>query len=260
MLFSGHNFSEIKDYLDAAAAYFNQPAFIAEDPVQIPHLFTRKEDREIAGFFAAIMAWGSRKTILAKARELITRMDSLPFDFVTDRDERKYKRLNGFVHRTLKAEDLIFLFEGLSRIYRQKGGMELLLSPLPGEEHSGPAINRFREALLTTPHEKRAEKHLANPAAGSAAKRLNMFLRWMVRKDACGVDMGIWKSDPALLLCPLDLHSGRTARRLGLLKRPTDDWQAVLELTHQLLAFDPADPVRYDFALFGLSRYPGLKW
>jgi len=259
MFYTGQNFDEIKGYLDAAVCYFNQPAFIAEDPIQIPHSFERKEDREIAGFLAAIMAWGSRRTILAKAGELLSRMDSLPYDFLMNQDARKYLRFNGFAHRTLKPEDIVFILEGLTRVYRQPGGMEAMLIPLPGEMNTGAAICRFRQEILMVPHEKRSEKHLANPAAGSAAKRLNMFLRWMVRKDGCGVDLGLWKTDPARLLCPLDLHSGRTARRLGLLNRPSDDWQAVLELTHQLALFNPRDPVQYDFALFGLSRYPGIK-
>lgn len=244
---------ELKEYLEEKVIFYNQPTFIAEDPISIPHLFTKKEDIEIAGFLSATLAWGQRVTIINKSRELLKRMENSPFDFVSNASENETGTLSSFVHRTFQGEDCIYFLHALQQIYKNKGGLETAFTTgYLYNQSIKEAIHHFRELFFGFEHLNRTRKHIPDPVTGSAAKRLNMYLRWMVRKDNKGVDFGIWKNiNPAHLMCPLDLHSGRVARQLGLLTRKQDDWQAVEELTANLRTFDAADPVKYDFALFG---------
>ena len=252
--------TELKQFLESRAEEYNRPFFIAEDPVSIPHHFTQKEDIEISGFLTALISWGRRPAILKAASKLMENMDYAPFEFIIGYNDNDLKRLANFVYRTFNSSDLLFLVEALRRIYLDKGGLEAICESCFKEtgEIKG-MITGLRQELLKTTHLSRSEKHLAAPEKGSAAKRINMFLRWMVRNDDKGVDFGIWKGIPAAsLMIPLDVHSGNTARKLGLLQRKQNDWKAVEELTRELRRFDPADPVKYDFALFGTGIYE--KW
>ena len=244
---------ELKQFLDQSVLKFNTPGFIPADPVSIPHRYSRKEDNEIAGFLTATIAWGNRKSILASAGRMLALMDHTPYDFLSNASPKDFKPALQFVHRTFNGEDCLFFLTSLRNIYREYGSLEPLFGTF-GEHGAAHGINGFRTLFLKTAHLPRSRKHLADPFAGSAAKRINMFLRWMVRRDTSGVDFGLWKSiDPSALICPLDVHSGRVARNLGLLHRSQNDWKAAEELTARLREFDPADPVRYDFALFGLG-------
>jgi len=239
--------------LEEKVAFYNNPEFIKSDPISIPHRFTRKEDIEIAGFLAATLAWGQRVTIINKSSELMNRMDNAPFDYVMNATEKEIGTLSTFVHRTFQGEDCMNFIQALQHIYRQHGGLETAFSNgYLINQSIKESISRYREVFFSFEHLHRTRKHVPDPLKGSAAKRINMYLRWMIRKDAKGVDFGIWKNfKPSDLLCPLDLHSGNVARKLGLLDRKNNDWQAVEELTANLRVFDPADPVKYDFALFG---------
>jgi uncharacterized protein (TIGR02757 family) len=244
--------NELKDFLDEKFFLYNTTAFIESDPVSIPHLFTKKEDIEIAAFLAATIAWGQRKTILRNARQLMQWMDDDPHRFIIDFTEADLKPFRKFVHRTYHPIDCVFYLKSLKNIYTHKGGLASLFVNGNVKESLLHARNVFFEIM----HPKRTEKHFSDPASGSAAKRLNMFLRWMVRQDKAGVDFGIWKGIlPADLICPLDVHSGRVARKLGLLKRKQNDWKAAEELTSNLKKMDAGDPVKYDFALFGLGVF-----
>lgn len=244
---------QLFELLEEKAAFYNNPDFIETDPISIPHLFTKKEDIEIAGFLAATLAWGQRVTIINKSRELINRMDNSPFEFVTKASEKEIGTLSSFVHRTFQGEDCMYFIHGLQEIYRKHGGLEtVFLEGYQANESFKESISQFREIFFSLQHLPRTRKHVPDPQKGSASKRINMYLRWMVRNDGKGVDFGIWKNfKTSGLLCPLDLHSGNVARKLGLLERKQDDWQAVEELTANLRLFDPTDPVKYDFALFG---------
>jgi uncharacterized protein (TIGR02757 family) len=239
--------------LEDKASFYNNFQFIETDPISIPHLFTKKEDIEIAGFLAATLAWGQRITIIKKSRELITRMDNSPFDFVTTASGNEIKSFESFVHRTFQGDDCVYFIHALQQIYSYHGGLEQVFNTgYFQDQNIKTSIHHFREVFFSYQHLSRTRKHIADPLSGSAAKRINMYLRWMVRKDNNGVDFGIWKKiKTSDLLCPLDLHSGKIARRLGLLVRKHDDWQSVEELTANLRTFDPVDPVKYDFALFG---------
>lgn len=251
---------DLLSLLNESVKRFNQPAFIETDPVSIPHLFTGHADIEIAGFLAATIAWGQRPVILRNALQLMQRMDMAPAEFVLHADAHELKHLNGFVHRTFNGEDARTLVLGLRHLYKKYGGPENVFADALKKGNMAQAISKFREALLEKPHPARSRKHVADPAAGSSAKRINMWLRWMVRNDNAGVDFGLWKSiSPALLHCPLDLHSGNVARKLGLLQRTQNDWKAVEELTANLRLLDARDPVKYDFALFGLGVFDGVK-
>lgn len=248
--------SDIKDFLDEKALQYNSPAFIESDPVSIPHGFDRKEDIEISGFLTATIAWGNRTMILKNAGKLMELMDNAPFDFVMNHRENDLRRFKGFVHRTFNDTDLFYFIESLKNIYLFHGGLEPLFSVHCSETSTQPAIQEFRNQFFSLPHSQRTRKHVANPAEGSAAKRINMFLRWMVRSDNRGVDFGIWKRiKPSQLSCPLDVHSGHVARKLGLLTRHQNDAKALDELDAHLRLMDPADPVKYDFALFGLGVF-----
>jgi uncharacterized protein (TIGR02757 family) len=244
---------QLFELLEEKASFYNNPEFIETDPISIPHLFSKKEDVEIAGFLAATLAWGQRITIINKSRELIIRMDNAPYDFVLNSSEKEIGSLSSFVHRTFQGDDCMSFIQALQNIYRHHGGLEATFNNGYKVNCSiKESISLFREVFFSFEHLHRTRKHVPDPQKGSAAKRINMFLRWMVRSDKKGVDFGIWKSfKTSDLLCPLDLHSGKVARRLGLLERKNDDWQAVEELTANLRTFDPVDPVKYDFALFG---------
>jgi uncharacterized protein (TIGR02757 family) len=245
----------LKAFLDQKVEEYNTIRFIEKDPISIPHMYTRKEDVEISGFIAATLSWGQRTSILNNSKRLLALMDEAPYDFITQSAENEFSRFLGFVHRTFNGEDCIFLLHALRNVYLENKGMErIFLEGFLSDGRMSSAIEHFRLVILSTPHLRRSAKHISSPSKGSAAKRLNMFLRWMIRKDPAGVDLGIWESlDAASLMCPLDVHSGRVARKLGLLERKQDDWKAVEELTTNLRFLNPTDPVSYDFALFGLG-------
>jgi uncharacterized protein (TIGR02757 family) len=246
--------AELKEFLDEKVDLYNRPAFIESDPISIPHLFSKKEDIEISGFLAATIAWGNRKMILRNANRIMELLDHSPYEFIMNSSTDEIEMTQNFVHRTFNSVDLIYFLKALQNIYRNKGGLENIFNTYKTEESFKSTIHEFYGIFFELPHEKRTERHVSDPFKGSAAKKLNMFLRWMVRKDNFGVDFGLWnKIDPASLFIPLDLHSGNTARRLGLLTRKINDWKAVEELTLVLREFDPTDPVKYDFALFGLG-------
>ncbi|MCF8228626.1 MAG: TIGR02757 family protein [Bacteroidales bacterium] len=220
------------------------------DPVSIPHLFKKKEDIEIAAYLAATIAWGQRKTIIRNALSLMAMMDNAPHDFVLNANDADFKKFLGFVHRTFNGSDCIYFLNALQNIYVKHGGLEKCFE----EKDVKEGILKFRKIFFELPHLPRTQKHLANPAAGASAKRINMFLRWMIRDDGAGIDFGIWRIfTPSQLYCPLDIHSGNAARKLGLLKRKQNDWKAVEELTRNLRNFDAEDPVKYDIALFALG-------
>ena len=248
---------ELKRLLNTAYLQFNHPSFIHDDPVRIPHLFTRKQDIEITGLFAAVLAWGNRTTIIRKCTELIQRMDGAPYQFITQHSEADLKALVGFKHRTFNDTDLLYFVAFLQHWYLKNNSLETAFSRGMKKKDVDitHALNHFRHVFFSLPHvPHRTLKHISSPSQKSACKRLNMYLRWMVRKDDCGVDFGIWNSiKPAQLICPLDLHVQRVALELGLLKRTQSDWQAALELTNELRTFDLNDPVKYDFALFGMG-------
>lgn len=244
---------ELKIFLDNKADEYNQPSFIPNDPVSIPHLFTKQQDIEIAGFFAAVFAWGNRTTIINKSKELMRLMGNAPYKFCLNADAVKLKRLASFKHRTFNADDLYYFVEFFRQHYSEHSSLEMAFFPQKGMTVEG-GLNYFKTYFFSGEHLKRTEKHISSPAQKSTCKRLNMFLRWMVRKDSKGVDFGIWKRiEPAQLICPLDVHVARVARKLQILQRRQNDWQAAVELTEFLRTLDKDDPVKYDFALFSLG-------
>lgn len=245
---------EIKAFLDEKVILYNQPAFIENDPICIPHLFTKKEDIEITAFLMATIAWGQRKSIIQNGHKLVKLMDMAPHDFIINAGKNDFKPFEKFVHRTFNGTDCKYFLYALKQLYVKDNGLQGLFKVNKNEKNVMPAIIRARKKFFSYTHLKRTEKHFSNPDTGSAAKRINMFLRWMVRKDKCGVDFGIWNHIQAKqLISPLDVHSGRVARKLGLLHRKQDDRKAAEELTDSLLALDANDPIKYDFALFGLG-------
>lgn len=251
------NTSTLKDLLDAAAARYNRPDFIAADPISIPHRFAKPQDREIMAFWAATLAWGQRKTIIQSANRLAELMDNAPHDFILNHQEHDRARFEAFKHRTFQATDTLWFLEFFQQYYQKNTSLETAFARHlnSGDQTVENALRGFHNDFFDHPFApNRTRKHVATPARGSTCKRLNMFLRWMVRKDHAGVDFGLWQNiSPAQLLIPLDVHVERVARRLGLLQRKQTDWQSVLELTENLRVFDPADPVKYDFALFGMG-------
>jgi uncharacterized protein (TIGR02757 family) len=249
--------SELKEFLDEKVELYNNPNFIESDPIQIPHSYSLKEDIEIAGFLAATIAWGNRKMIITNAKKMVDLMGNSPYDFVMNHSNLQLESLENFVHRTFNGQDFATFVRGLQHIYQNHNGLEAVFSKQnPTMQHT---ISDFKKLFFEIPHENRTEKHISDPINGSAAKRINMYLRWMVRKDTKGVDFGIWKNiDAAQLSCPLDVHSGNVARKLGLLHRTQNDAKAVLELDTQLRILDANDPVKYDFALFGLGVFEGF--
>lgn len=251
--------NELKTFLDEKVDLYNTQKFIEDDPICIPHRFFKKEDIEISAFFSSILAWGQRKTIINNANRLMLFMDDSPYDFIMNHQRKDLVRMKGFVHRTFNELDLFYFISSLQNIYKKYGGLEQVFSPLNQELTTAMAISRFKKIFFELDHEKRTEKHIADPEKGSSAKRLNMFLRWMVRKDKKGVDIGIWNSIPmSKLSIPLDVHTGNVSRSLGLLNRKQSDAKAVVELDDALRKMDPKDPVKYDFALFGLGVYEGF--
>jgi len=245
---------DLKAFLNEKAEQYNHPDFISTDPIQIPHRFSRKEDIEISGFLTAIIAWGNRKSIIKSATRLMDLMGESPYDFVMDHDERQLAQLDPFVHRTFNNIDLKTFVRGLKHIYTDHGGMEAVFSNQVTDLQE--AISAFKKSFFEIDHLPRSVKHISDPLKGSAAKRINMYLRWMVRNDKRGVDFGLWPSiSPSQLSCPLDVHSGNIARKLGLLRRKQNDAKALKELDTALRKMDPEDPVKYDFALFGLGAF-----
>jgi uncharacterized protein (TIGR02757 family) len=250
--------AEIKDLLDYWAKEVEENAFITEDPVQIPHRYSRKQDIEIAGFFAAIMAWGQRKTIIKSAQKLMLLMDDSPYDFITQSEISDLKRFDSFVHRTLNGEDVVSMILFFKQWFERAPSLEGLffsqdILEAPVQEQVYRGLNHFQVQWQLFPHARRTDKHLASPLKGSACKRLNMYFRWMVRTSS-PVDFGLWQNvSPAALHCPLDVHVQRIAMELGLLERNKSDWQTCVALTEKLRQFRPEDPVYYDYALFGIG-------
>lgn len=246
------DWTTLKEFLDEKVDLYNRPGFIENDPIQVPHSFKTLQDIEISAFFAATLAWGQRKTIIAKSRELMHMMDDAPHDFMLNHSDSDLKRLSAFKHRTFNTTDLLYFINFFKQYYQKEKSLEAAFCD--GSEMKEQLTN-FHTAFFSLEHAPlRTRKHIATPDRKSACKRINMFLRWMVRSDNRGVDFGLWKRiSPAQLICPIDLHVERIARQLKLIKRKTVDWQTAEELTATLKKLDPADPVKYDFALFGLG-------
>ncbi|MCT4615524.1 MAG: TIGR02757 family protein [Marinifilaceae bacterium] len=254
------NSAEIKDYLDLKLEEYNIDSFIETDPIQIPKNYKLKEDIEISAFLTSTIAWGNRTSIIKSAKNLMKLMDDSPYDFVKNSNDSDLKKLTNFKYRTFNADDLLFFIYSLKNIYTNYGGLESVFTKNIQKTDSSvynPLVN-FRRIFFELEHLRRTEKHVANVEKKSAAKRINMFLRWMVRKDI--IDFGIWnKISTNQLLLPLDVHSGNVSRDLGLLKRKQNDWNAVVEITNKLKEFDPNDPVKYDYALFGIGAFKNEK-
>ena len=251
--------AELKDFLDEKVNLYNNPKFIESDPIQIPHQFTKKEDIEISGFLTATIAWGNRKSIINNANRMMDLLDHSPFQFITQHQDSDLEKLSPFVHRTFNGYDFIQFIKSLQHIYKNHNGLEAVFAQHAESDSIQKSIHEFKKTFFEIEHLQRTQKHVSDPLKNSAAKRINMFLRWMVRNDNNGVDFGIWESiSPALLSCPLDVHSGNVARKLGLLKRKQNDGKALAELDNALRKLDPSDPVKYDFALFGLGVFEGF--
>lgn len=250
--------SDLKKYLDKQVSLYNRIEFIQDDPIQIPHRYFNKEDIEIAGFLTSTIAWGQRKSIINNANQLMNLMYNSPYEFISNHiDKVDEKLLKTFVHRTFNGEDSLYFITSLSNIYKNHGGLEQVFKT--GFEQTGNiygSLIHFRQIFFEISHPNRTTKHISNVSKNSSAKRLNMFLRWMVRKDDNGIDFGIWKTIPiSALMLPLDIHTGNVGRLLGLLNRTQNDWKAVEEVTANLRKLDPFDPIKYDFALFGTGAY-----
>jgi len=252
-------YSQIKLLLDKSIIEYNRFDFIEADPIQIPHRFSRKEDIEIAGFLTATISWGQRKSIIKNAYFLMELMDNMPYEFLLDADESDWQRVSSFVHRTFNGNDCLFFLQSLKNIYLHHNGLENIFNTGYNTGNSiYHALKYFREIFISIPHHKHITKHISDVGSNSAAKRLNMFLRWMVRKDDSDVDFGLWKKIPtSALMLPLDVHTGNVARSFGLLQRKQNDWKAVEEITSVLRTFDAKDPIKYDYALFGYGVYNG---
>ncbi|WP_422104590.1 TIGR02757 family protein [Winogradskyella sp.] len=251
--------TELKSFLNEKVALYNHPKFIESDPIQVPHRFSKKEDIEIAGFLTATIAWGNRKSIINNANRMMELLDHSPFEFVTQHQKSDLERLQSFVHRTFNGQDFVQFIKSLQHIYKVHGGLEILFAKHVETTSLQQSIHEFKTVFFEMPHLERTKKHVSDPLKNSAAKRINMYLRWMVRRDNAGVDFGIWRSlSPSQLSCPLDVHSGNVARKLGLLRRQQNDGKALIELDHNLRQLDPKDPVKYDFALFGLGVFEGF--
>ncbi len=250
------NSKELKDFLEAKVEQYHQPEFLKDDPICIPHNFTRKEDIEISGFLTATIAWGNRKSIIKSATRLMEIMEWDPYRYIMEFDSNHSDNLSGFVHRTFNDKDLEYFFIALKHLYTAYGGLEPIFAHHATEDSLQPAIAAFKRHFFELDHPGRSTKHISDPEKGSAAKRINMFLRWMIRDNSGGVDFGLWhRLNPSQLSCPLDIHSGRVARKLRLLDRKQSDAKAVAELDLNLRKLDPLDPVKYDFALFGLGVF-----
>ena len=247
---------EIKAFLEEKVQQYESFDFIEVDPILIPHQFSQKEDIEISGFLAATIAWGNRKSIINNAQKMMALMDQAPYDFIINHKEDDLERFEGFVHRTFNADDLRYFVKALRYIYQEHQGLEQLFTRYATAQSLQRAIHQFKQVFFSLPHQQRTQKHVSDPLKGSAAKRLNMYLRWMVRSNKNGVDFGLWKSlHPRQLSCPLDVHSGNVARKLQLLQRKQNDWKALAELDTALRQMDAEDPVKFDYALFGLGVF-----
>ncbi len=248
---------KLKDFLDRKVDEYNRPSFIDQDPISIPHLFSKKQDIEIAAFFASIFAWGNRTTIINKSKTLLKLMDDAPHDFITNHGEKDLKQMLQFKHRTFNPTDLLYFILFLRHHYQQSKTLESAFTKWmkPRDATIEKGLTGFHDYFFSLQDAPvRTKKHIATPKRNSTCKRLNMFLRWMVRKDNCGVDFGIWKNmSPYQLVCPIDVHVARVAKRFQMIQRKQIDWQTALQLTSYLKKFDPDDPVKYDFALFGLG-------
>lgn len=253
-------YAEVKEILDEKVLKYNNPDFIETDPIQIPRQFHQKENIEIAGFLAASIAWGQRTTIIKNAFRLIEMMENDPYYFLLDTNEQEWMHLLDFKHRTFNGTDCIFFIRSLKNIYENHGGLEAVFTKGYNKDQSiTSALTYFRSVFFDVEFANRSQKHIANVLKGSSAKRLNMFLRWMVRDDNRGVDFGLWHNIPMSdLMLPLDVHTGRVARSLGLLKRKQDDWKSVTEVSENLRLFDTKDPIKYDFALFGIGAFEDI--
>lgn len=247
---------ELKEFLDAKVIQYNTVEFLETDPVSIPHSFDRKEDIEISAFLTATIAWGNRKSIIKNAKLLTELMDIAPYEYVMGHTPQDLESLSSFVHRTFNGIDLTYFITALRHLYQNHKGLEGIFTRYAEKDSLQPAITAFKGHFFELKHPARSTKHISDPSKGSAAKRINMFLRWMIRNDHQGVDFGLWQNlSPAVLSCPLDVHSGNVARKLGLLRRKQNDAKAVWELDQKLRKLDPKDPVKYDFALFGLGVF-----
>ena len=248
--------NSIKFFLDQKSLWYEQPRFIGDDPICVPHRFTRKQDIEIAGFFAATLAWGNRTTIIRSANRIMELMDNAPYEFIRNHTDDDLKPFTRFVHRTFNATDLLYFIAFLQHHYSRSTSLEDAFVPDKAYQHpdTGAALSHFHQYFFSIEHPERTRKHVATPDRNSACKRLNMYLRWMVRSEVAGVDFGIWKKiSPRQLVCPLDVHVARVATRLGLIATPKADWNNAIALTSALRKMDKDDPARYDFALFGLG-------
>lgn len=246
---------DLKNLLDEKVELYNRPEFIINDPVSIPHMFSKKQDIEIAGLFAAVLAWGQRPTIIRKCRQLMAWMDDDPYEFVVNHKEKDLKPFVDFRHRTFNGTDALYFIEALRFLYQQYRSLEEVFVVPSDHETIEQGLIKFHNLFFSLEHHPhRTKKHLATPERKSTCKRVSMYLRWMVRRDNRGVDFGHWrKISPAQLVCPCDLHVDRVGRKLKLIKRKQTDWLTAIELTENLRKLDPQDPVRYDFALFGIG-------
>jgi len=246
--------NELFDFLNVKYNQYNQPSFIESDPIQVPHRFSNPNDIEISSFLTSSIAWGNRKMIIRNAGAIMQMLDNSPFDFIVNSNESDLKHIAKFKHRTLNGEDLMFFIKSLKNIYQNHGGLSSIFNKNFKEVKT--QISHFRNIFLSIEFPQRTSKHIANVDKNSAAKRLNMFLMWMVRNDGRGVHFGLWDKIPkSALKLPLDVHTANVGRKLGLLFRKQNDWQAVEEITKNLAGFDKNDPVKYDFALFGLGVF-----
>lgn len=253
------NLDELKSFLNEKVILYNNHNFIETDPIQIPHQYSQKEDIEIAGFLTATIAWGNRKMIINNAKKMMAILGNSPYDFVINHTETHLENLGNFVHRTFNTADFVFFLKSLQNIYKNHNGLENIFTKHQTQNSLQPAISELKKIFFSLEHQTRTQKHISDPNLNSAAKRINMFLRWMVRQDKNGVDFGIWKNiSPAKLSCPLDVHSGNVARKLDLLTRKQNDAKALFELDTNLRFLDENDPVKYDFALFGLGVFEGF--
>lgn len=246
----------LKEFLDEKAEFYENPKFLESDPIKIPHRFSKKEDVEISAFLTATIAWGNRKSIITNATKMMQLFDNAPYEFIMQHQETDLKALSNFVHRTFNSSDLVYFVKALSNIYKNHNGLESIFTKHQVENSLQPAISALKHTFFGLKHLKRTQKHISDPGKGSAAKRINMFLRWMVRPAKKGVDFGLWKNiPPSKLSCPLDVHSGNVARKLKILGRKQNDAKALIELDKSLRRLDAVDPVKYDFALFGLGVF-----
>jgi uncharacterized protein (TIGR02757 family) len=250
------NSKDLKSFLDEKVIQYNTPEFIDSDPIQIPHMFTQKEDIEISGFLTATIAWGNRKMIIKNGYKMMDILGNSPYDFILNHKEQHLEKLEGFVHRTFNSTDFTHFIKALQHIYTVHNGLEQLFNTYATNDSLQPAIHELKKIFFEIPHPSRTTKHVSDPFKNSACKKINMWLRWLVRENTSGVDFGLWKHIPSSILsCPLDVHSGNVARKLGLLTRNQNDAKAVFELDTNLRQLDNHDPVKYDFALFGLGVF-----